>query len=398
MAYQVLDDVKVIELAQGVSGPFAGKLLSNWGAQVIKVEPPDGDRSRRMGPFPEDIPSPEASGWFLYLNTAKQGVTLDTGTALGQRLLKRLLAEADVLIEDLPSERAEELGLGYEALEAMNPKLIVSSVTPFGKKGPYADYKATDIVLQAMGGYMSLNGDPDKAPLQIPLEFGQLMAGRQAALATMMALHYQRETGEGQHIDISELECVLSEPSYMITWYTYMGGIEARGRGFKRKPVGGALKETRDGWIALTSDGGNPWEKFGPFFGLPELTDPKYASQSGRMQHWQEVEALISPKLKEREKMEIFTSGMKEGFVFGPVQTPEELLACPQLKERSFFQEIEHPVAGRLRYSGPGNTFVGRQPTSAPAPLLGQHNHAVYCQRLGYSQEDLVRLRGLGVV
>lgn len=398
MAYQILDDVVIVELAQGVAGPLAGKLLSNWGAQVIKVEPPQGDYSRRMGPFPDDVPDPDASGWFLDLNTAKKGITLDVHTSTGQQILKRLLSDADVLIEDLPAAEQEELGLGYEALAQSNPRLVVSSVTPFGKRGPYAGYKVTDMVLQAMGGYMSVNGDPEQPPLQIPLEHGLHMAGRQVALATMMALHYQRETGEGQHIDTSALECVLMEPSFIMLWYTYLGGIEGRGRGYGFRVADGDLKECKDGWIALTADGGNPWKAFGPFFGIPELADEKYASGPGRREHWRDLEALLGPALKEREKMELFGSAVRERFVFGPVQTPDEVLRCPQLRARGFFREVNHPRTGPMNYPGPGMSLAGHAPSSAPAPCLGQHNVDVYCQRLGYSREELTRLRNLGIV
>lgn len=398
MAYQILDDVRIVELAQGVAGPFAGKLLSTWGAQVIKVEPPQGDHSRRMGPFPSDLPDPDASGWFLYLNTAKTGITLDPSTPTGQQILKRLLSDADVLIEDLSAEEEERLGLGYEALAQVNPRLIVSSVTPFGKTGPYTGRKAADIVLQAMGAYMSVNGDPERSPLQVPLEHGLHMAGRQVALATMMALHHQRETGEGQHIDTSALECVLMEPSFLVLWYTYLGGIEGRGRGYGLRVVDGDLKECRDGWIALTADGGNPWEAFATFFGVPGLADQRFASRAGRREHREDLEALVAPVLKQRDKMELFESAIEDRFVFGPVQTPEEVLRCPQLGERGFFQEIDHPRTGPMKYPGPGMTLAGHRPSGAPAPCLGQHNVEVYCQQLGYTREELTRLRALGIV
>jgi crotonobetainyl-CoA:carnitine CoA-transferase CaiB-like acyl-CoA transferase len=398
VTYQILDDVVIVEVAQGVAGPLAGKLLSNWGARVIKVEPPAGDLSRRMGPFPDDVPDSDASGWFLYLNTAKKGVTLDISTPTGQQILKRLLVNADVLIEDLSAEAQEAFGLSYEALAELNPRLVVSSVTPFGKHGPHAGYKATDIVLQAMGGYLSVNGYPEQAPLQIPLEHGWFMAGRQVALATMMAVHHQRETGEGQHIDTSALECVLMEPSFMMLWYTYLGGIEGRGRGHRFRVVDGDLKECRDGWIALTADGGNPWSVFAPFFGVPELADEKFASRAGRREHREELAALLEPELKKREKMELFAAAIKDRFVFGPVQTPEEILRCPQLTARGFFQDVTHPKTGSMKYPGPGMTLSGHQPTGAPAPCLGQHNAEIYGEGLGYSREALTQLRALGIV
>lgn len=245
---------------------------------------------------------------------------------------------------------------------------------------------------------MSVNGVPEQAPLQIPLEHAWHMAGRQVALATMMALHHQRETGEGQHIDTSALECVLMEPSFMMLWYTYLGGIEGRGRGYDLRVVDGDLKECKDGWIALTADGGNSWSAFAPFFGVPELADQKFASRTGRREHRKELGALLEPVLREREKMELFAAAIKDRFVFGPVQTPEEVLRCPQLTARDFFQEVSHPKTGPMKYPGPGMTLRGHPPTAAPAPGLGQHNADVYCERLGYSPEELTQLRNLGVV
>jgi len=395
---KMLDDVVVIEIAQGIGGPFAGKLLSNWGARVTKVEPREGDVSRRMGPFPDDVPDSEASGWFLYLNTAKQSITLDMRAATARDILKRLISEADVLIEDLDARTAEELGLGYSHLADVNPRLIVTSITPFGKTGPYAAYKANDFILQAMGGFMSVNGDPKRSPLQIPLEHGLHMVGRQAAMATMFALHHQRETGEGQHVDISSMECVLMEPSFMMLWYTYLGGIEGRGRGYGARVVDGDLKACKDGWIALTADGGNSWESFADFFGVSELKDQKFASRAGRRERSGELEALMAPVLNQRDKMELFQTAMRERFVFGPVQTVEEIMHCPQLAARDFFQEISHPKTGKMKYPGPGMRFTQQSPTSVPAPFLGQHNSDVYVGRLNYSSEDLVRMRNMGVI
>ena len=394
----MLEDITIIELATGVAGPFATKLLADWGAHVVKVEPPGGDPVRRMGPFPDDLPHPERSAWFHYLNTGKKGATIDISTASGKGLLRQLLGDADVLVEDFPSHRAGALGLDYETLGVEYPRLIVASVTPFGRTGPYQNLKGDEIVYQAMGGFMFLNGRSELPPIMVPWEQAQLLAGRALAVSIMAAVFFQREYSEGQHIDLSVYEAMAAEPPFHLLWYGYTGAIENRGRGFHRWVVDGDVRECSDGWIVLTADGGNPWEMFAVFFDEPALIDDRFASRDARVAHWKELESLIAPKLKGRSRHELFLDGIKERFVFGPVQTLQEILDCPHLESRGAYRRIEGPMGEVLRHPGPGFHVLGSSPSEIPAPMLGQHNEEIFCGQLGYSRGDLVRLRAAGVL
>ncbi|MCI0788890.1 MAG: CoA transferase, partial [Chloroflexi bacterium] len=205
----LLNGIRVLDLGSGISGPWCAKILADYGAEVIKVESPgSGDAARRMGPFAGDDPDPEKSLTFLYLNTNKKGVTLDPSSASGRRLLDRLLAEADVLVENYPPARSKELGLDYASLAEVNPQVVVTSITPFGQTGPYRDYQATDIVTYALSGLMYHSGDSDQEPLRNVLDQSFYVAGISAAAATQVALFARLTSGEGQHVDVSAAECL----------------------------------------------------------------------------------------------------------------------------------------------------------------------------------------------
>jgi len=399
MVETALEDVTVIDLTYDIAGPYCTKMLADFGANVIKVEELlCGDKARRMGPFPRDIPHPEKSGLFLFHNTNKWGITLNIGTKTGGEILKALVADADILVENFPPGRMAGLGLGYERLRAINPGLVMTSISSFGQTGDYRDYKATDVVEYALGGFMFLSGDPDREPLQVTLCQAQYMAARNAVLATLVALFYQRATGEGQYVDVSTMESVTSQPPFYINQYTYTGAIASRGPKYE-DVVDGAYLACRDGYVTLTTGGGQPFGEFADFLGLPELKDPKFANRIQRALNSDELAALVEPKLKEWNKHEFFHSGMKHGFVFGVAQSPEDIVNCPQLAAREYFQEVEHPEAGRLEY--PGACFDMRETPfqiRRPAPLLGQHNEEVFCRLLGYSRQELVKLREMGVI
>ena len=204
MAEGALDDVKVLDLSTDVAGPYCTKILAEYGADVIKVEEPGlGDITRREGPFPNDEPDPEKSGLFLFLNTNKKGVTLNLKVSAGIKILKELIQDADILVESFPPGTMASLGLDYETLEKINPKLIMASITDFGQSGPYRDYQATDIIHYALGGFSNLSGNCDREPVQHALNQAQFMTARNAHVAILAALYFQRETGTGQYIDVS---------------------------------------------------------------------------------------------------------------------------------------------------------------------------------------------------
>jgi crotonobetainyl-CoA:carnitine CoA-transferase CaiB-like acyl-CoA transferase len=393
-----LDDVQVLDLTHYIAGPYCTKLLADYGAEVMKIERPDGgDPTRRLGPFPHDLPDPEKSGLFLLLNTNKLGITLNVKTGAGVKIFKELVKEVDILVENFAPRVMPGLGLDYETLKKINPRLIMTSISNFGQYGPYRDFKATEIVLAALGGNMYLSGDYDRPPIMHGVPISQYMGGQNAFIATLMALFLQRETGRGQHLDVSLMESVTSSIPYALNQYSYMGAIWRRGP--KKKAIFGMdLWPTKDGYAGMSVIRSTNFADVATFLGIPELADPKFATPEGRTEHNAELETLVLNRLVEWEKMTFFCGGHARRFMTSVEQTPTELLHNEQLVARDYYRELEHPRAGSLPYPGEvlGLTETPGQ-LRKPAPLLGQHNEEVIGQRLGYAKEDLVKLKQIGV-
>jgi crotonobetainyl-CoA:carnitine CoA-transferase CaiB-like acyl-CoA transferase len=394
----LLDGIRVLDLGTGVSGPFCSKLLADYGADVIKVELPGvGDPSRRTGPFAGDDPNPEKSIPFLYINTNKRGITLDARTSSGRGLLEALLQTADVLVENVPPAQADELGLDYAGLTRNNPGLVVTSITAFGQSGPYRDYSATDLVNCAFSGLMYHTGDSDREPLHNALNQSLYVAGANAAVATLAALFHRMATGRGQHVDVAAVECLAAHLVQPVPYYTYMGAIKGR------RPVRGSgfeeLMPARDGYVIPSVQGSQPWATIAGLIGLEDLQDPRFATGSGRIEYGEEVKRLLTQGLAEWDRKPLFVASGERRLVFGMAQDAGDLFECQQLRERDFFVEVDHPVAGIAEYPGMGPKLSGGDyEIRRPAPLLGQHNIEIYRDELGYSAQDLVVLRASGVI
>ncbi len=394
----LLSGFRVLDLGSGISAPWCTKILADYGAEVIKVETPgSGDSARRLGPFAGDDPDPEKSLTFLYLNTNKKSVTLDPSSVSGRNLFHRLVADADVLVENHPPAQAKEHGLDYESLSDVNPGLIVTSIAPFGQTGPYHDYQATDIVTYALSGLMYHSGDSDQPPLRNVLDQSFYVAGANGAAATQIALFARLSSGEGQHVDVSAAECLGAHLVQPLPYYNYMGAIKGR------RPVRGAgfeeLMPAKDGYVAPSVQGSRPWEVIANLIGLEELQDEKFATGAGRVAHGEELKELLTRGLAQWDRMPLFLASGEARLVFGMAQDAGDLVECPHLEAREFFVDVDHPVAGPAKYPGMSVRLPGESLTSTlPAPLLGQHNTKIFVQELGYSPEELVSLRQLGVI
>ena len=400
---QALTDLTVLDLTHYVAGPYCTKLLADYGAKVIKIEKPGaGDGARRLGPFYGDDPHPEKSGLFLHLNTNKKGITLNLKTATGTRIFSELLKDAHILVENFSPRVMPGLGLDYETLDSTNPGLVMTSISNFGQTGPYRDYVATELVSFAMGVHMYNEGEPDREPLRFPGYKSQYLAGTHAAAVTMGAYFGSKATGVGQHVDVSIMECMVAPPEGAAVLMGYaFSGTQAGRQGARREgsfPWG--VYPCKDGHIFVYGIVGFFWPRIAAWMGMPGLVeDERFATPEARREHHGDFDAIFLPWLLEHTRDELFHSAQAQRLPVTPVYAIDEVLKDAQFNARGFFQEIDHPVIGRVTY--PGLPFkLPETPTmpQKPAPLLGEHNHEVYCERLGYSRQDLVRLREMNII
>ena len=380
----ILNDVRVLEITNTLSGAFCAKLLADQGANTLKIEPPGrGDPARHEPPFIGGEPHPERSTLFLAFNTNKRSVTLNLGTPTGQDMLLRLVRNVDVVVETYPPGHLDGLGIGYSTLQKFNPRLILTSITYFGQTGPYSHYKGDDLIIQAMGGFLyAVTGLAGKPPMGTVLSQTEIIAARNAAIATMAALFQQRETDEGQHIDVSLMEAMVSTPGNLIQQYSFTGGIIRRGSS-ALEVLDGAHLKTKDGEVTLTTTGtgGRPMETWAEFLEEPRLLDPKFTTRQGRTKNAQELLEIVQAKLEQWNNLDLMRETMARGLVVGLVQSPEQVVSSPHLAERGSFVEMDHPNVGTLKYAGAGFLIDGANPMkgSRAAPRLGEHNAAVYC-------------------
>ncbi len=399
MTEGALQGITVLEYAEMVSGPYCAKLMADLGAEVIKIEqPPAGDPARRRGPFPTEVPHPEKSGLFLYVNTNKLSVTLDLRTPTGREVFERLAAEADIFIEDWPPGAMAELGLDYDRLSALNPRLIVTSITPYGQTGPYRDYTSHHLNLYHAAGHSSffyvapeMRGIP---PVVAGGHIGDYDGGLSAAVATLAALLARQATGEGQHIDVSKFDTLVGlERVEVARWANDPNPRPYPGM------VGG-LMSCRDGQVVVTAVQDHQWRALMELMGNPAWAEEEMCSDEvSRAQNRDKIQPLLEEWMLQHDKEEIYQRGQALNVPIGPVRTAAEIAEWPQARERGFFTELEHPRAGQLEYPTAGYK-LSETPWRGerPAPLLGQHNEDIYCDRLGYSREDLAKMAAAGII
>lgn len=373
---------RVIELADFVAGPYCGKLLADFGADVIKIETPGkGDDARDIGPFKDDVFNPEASGTFLYLNTNKRSVELDIETAEGKAAFLDLIRTADVLIEDRMPGQLAKLGLGYEDLRAINPQLVVTSITPFGQVGPYRDFKAYHLNLyHASGqGYLlpmwAIN--LDVPPCQGPGYLGLYDGGMAGATATLAALFWRDAGGTGQHIDVSIHHAMMTLERSQLRRFTD-DGVDPNRTGKGRLLE--SLVECSDGEFAVVIlSSQQQWEGLWRAMGKPDWgVQPPFDTQKGRSDNYAELRQRLNDWSRTVTQDELFHAIQKEGSAAAPILTAEGVFKLEQFRERGHFVTIDHPVAGPLEYiaqpTRPSNVTL---PPKRPAPLLGQHTQKV---------------------
>jgi crotonobetainyl-CoA:carnitine CoA-transferase CaiB-like acyl-CoA transferase len=401
-----LTGLRVLELADE-KGQFCGKLLGDLGADVVKIEPPGGERNRHVGPFLDDIPHPERSLSFWYYNTSKRGITLNLQTADGRELFGRLAATSDMILETSRPGFLPSLGLDYQSLRERNSRLIMCSLTPFGQTGPWRDYLSADLLHMAAGGEMASSGyDEADVPNAPPIAPGGgnawHMGCHYATMAIMAALVHRTVSGQGQYIDVSIHEaCALTTES-AIANYVYRGEVLRRQTG--RHHAAGATPRTqfraRDGTYVCALLGGRLNPRFIKeladlldSYGMAgELKDLKYQDQAVITENTSHIiDDLVANFIASLPAEEVYHAAQERGFTWGAVRAPEALLDDAHLHDRGFWNQVEHPELGRS-FVYPGEAAIHNGSPwriSRRAPLIGEHNTEIFCDELGLSRGEL---------
>ncbi len=374
-----LAGLRILEVGSHVSAPFAGKLLADYGADVIKIEPPDGDSSRRHGPFPDHQAHPERSALFLALNTNKRSVTLDLESSQGQHTFRQLAATADAIVENLPSGTLARWGLDWPSLAAVNPALVMTSVTTFGQTGPYAGYLGPNLVSCAVGGQMHMTGDTDREPLKNGGYLADGQAGLNAFAATAVVALGARMHGRGEHVDVGAMQCQASVLEASLATYCYTGKDTSMRRGNLLASFLG-MYPCVDGQIGIHAMPSN-WIPLLQTLGMEALSeDPRFKTQADRGKHNAELVEIFSAWAASQKKKAVYA---RAGELRGPiayVHDMQDLLDSPQLTARGFLRSIDHPQTGPLTYMGPPFEMSETPARDGRAPQLGEHNDEVLAE------------------
>jgi len=395
-----LSDLRVLDLTD-LKGALCAKLLGDMGADVIKIEPPGGDPMRAIGPFLNDIPHRDRSLLFWFYNTSKRGLTLDVHQPAGQEIFKQLTAKADVVIESFAPGTLATLGLGYEHLKRLNPKLVLTSISPFGQTGPYRDYKSSDTVAEALGGMIYTNGAADEPPLQASGLQAYHSASFFAAIGTMSALWARDVLDAGQWVDVSIQEAAAAAVEHVAPFYHQGLGVQTRQ---------GSLHWSRYFRVARCRDGYVMHCTLGDWTSLVEwvkgdgkaqdLDEPQWEDQMYRREHAEHLFDVLDEWATDYSVAELMEGAQLRRIPYAMVRPPEAMVDDPQLNARGFFSPVEHPELGRtFRYPG-GPFFFTATPwrISRRPPLLGEHNKEVYRGDLGMSEAQLGELTSVGVI
>ncbi len=412
----LLGPYRVLDLTDR-DGWLCGRILGDLGADVTKIEPTGGDPGRRLGPFYHDTPEPHHSLPWLAYNANKRGITLAVEEAEGRELLRRLVRAADFLIESCPPGFLAERGLGYCALRELNPRLVYTSITPFGQTGPYARYRGSDLIAMGMSGLMSLVGEPGRPPLRVSLPQAAMWAGMYAAGGTLIAHHYRQATGRGQHVDVSMQASLLwalaNAPAHwsLLREDLLRGGTRIVGRSAAGARMR-AIHRCRDGHINFIFYGGEAGKRsneamvqwMAEFNEAPAwLKQKDWGAFNVATSTQEEIDTLEQPFvefLARRTKAEFAAEAVKRGILGYPVADARDIRNDPQLAARGFWQEVEHPgLDATMTYPGPFTRFSAAAcAIRRRAPDIGEHNTEIYAEGLGLSRRDLDALRQKAII
>lgn len=409
----ILGSYKVLDLTDE-KGMLCGKFLASLGAEVIKIEPPGGDLARNLPPFMNDTPGPEMSLYYASQNTNKKSITLNIETEDGRAIFKKLVKDSDFVIESFTPGYMQKLGLGYSDLEAINPRIIMTSITPFGQDGPYSQYKSSDLMIMAMSGLMYLIGDPDGPPLRISLPQSYALGGAEGFGATMIAHLYRERTGEGQHVDV----CIRD--AFIKTTVSILPEYECNHRLMKRGGKYWVIRHTPNRMLWPCKDGHVTFRLHGGTFATATnqqlvkwMDEHNMATDFLLNLDWENLDAdQVGPEVYSQlegptgeffmkfTKKELFEGALARGIMLLPVTTIEEVANSPQLEFRNYWDEVEQPAWHKsIKFPG---AFIKATETpcvaTQPAPSIGEHNEEIYKGILGFSSKELALLKAANII
>ncbi len=413
MADSLLGGFRALDLTDE-KGFVCGKILAALGVETIKIEKPGGDPARGIPPFLHDAPAPEKSLYWFAFNTDKRSITLNLDASQGQDLFRKLVERADFVLESFAPGYMDSLGLGYEALRRVNPRIIMTSITPFGQKGPYAQYKGSELIASAMSGVMVSTGDPDRPPVREGPDSIYFRSSAAAALGTVMAHYYRENTGEGQQVDVSLQEVAASRTSSdLVVW-------EFDKRLIKRNATIRTVGARATQWLWRCKGGYVFWPYMGGPGGAPAnsalsqwIDDDGLENPLNQVTNWDEFDFATLPRavldvqqeairkfFMNHTKKEIAEEGLKRGINASVVNNPANVLENPQLEARSYWVELEHSELG-VTLTYPKYFFLNNQTENfirRRAPLIGEDNDDIYANELGLSSTEMVALKEAGVI
>ncbi|MCD6182861.1 MAG: CoA transferase [Thermovirga sp.] len=391
ISLKALEGIRVLDFTRVLAGPFCTMVLADLGAEVVKVERPGvGDDSRAFGPF-----IGLESAYFMSINRNKKSITLNLKDQRAVEIVKKMIPHFDVVVENFRPGVMDRLGLGYESLKELNPRLIYASSSGFGHTGPYSQLPAYDLIVQGMGGIMSITGPDEQHPTKVGSSIADIFAGVFCAIGILAALNHREKTGEGQKVDVSMLDCQVAILENAISRYFVTGKIPT--------PIGNrhpsiapfATFKTQDGFINIAIGNDFIWNRFCNLVGRPELAeDSRFISNEARNNNWEELEPILEEIMAKDNTAAWIEKLRSVGVPCGPINNIEQLVNDPQVLEREMIVEVEHPVAGNLKMPGcPIKMSKTPGKIEKPAPLLGGDNEEILTRFAGLSKEELKTLQ-----
>jgi len=409
-----LEGLRVLDLSDD-RGAYCGRILADFGADVVKIEPVTGDPSRKIGPFYKNKSGPDNSFYFYHLNMNKRGITLNLESTKGKDLFKQLVKSATIVIESYRPGYLAKLGLDYQSLQKVKSDIILTSVTPYGQDGPYSAYDSSDLVADAMSGWMYTIGDPDRSPVRVGVPQVYMHTGGQAAMATLVAHSFWEATGNGQHVDVAVHGAISQANFNAVSFWDLRKFVLPRSgpyrQGMSQVTKQLELFECKDGFIAFLLIGGalgSPTNK-----GLVKwMTELNETPKTFKETNWDSFDQATAPPAviaaldKDLSSFfikhtmdEIFKAGQKYRMMITPVNTPKQIMECPQLEVQQYWQTVKHPEWGEFKVGNcPPRVSTGSLGFIRHAPKLGEHNTEIFTKELKVKAAEMAELKKAGII